>query len=233
MKSFRPLVNPVQLFPPFLAHALLPVLLGGLAMALAGCDSASDNASSATSTPANPASGNSSAGRTGSAGTTGITLKGEGLAIDAPAATALLGGYSTEPLSFRIMSGWVNHEKIKLANQEPDPAEKRKKAMGTFGTVTLEVAAAKAAPGTYQLAPEGGAPQAGTVTINKAADAGIANAYTSQSGTLTIKSVTMDSSGGGGISKVTAVEGSFDGQFSSDGGDSRAFNGNFRFHPKD
>ena len=228
MKSLHPLVRPLQ---PFLARALLPVLIGGLAMSLAGCDRAADSASAAN-TAASP-SGAAQKGSTTSAtdNTMGITLKSDGLAIDAPAATALLGGYSQEPLSFRIMSGWVNHEKIKLANQETDPAEKRKKAMGTFGTITLEVAAAKAAPGTYQLAPEGGTPQAGTVSINKAADAGIANAYTSQSGTLTIQSVSME--GSGNLSKVAAVEGTFDGQFSSDAGDSRAFSGSFRFRPKD
>lgn len=219
MKPLHPLVHRLQ---PLLARALLPVLIGGLALSLAGCDRAADNASASTAQKGST---------TGTTSATGITLKSDGLAIDAPAATALLGGYSREPLSFRIMSGWVNHEKIKLANQESDPAEKRKKAMGTFGTITLEVAAAKAAPGTYQLAPKGGKPQTGTVSINKAADAGIADAYTSQSGTLTIQSVTME--GSGNLSKVAAVEGTFDGQFSSDAGDNRAFSGSFRFRPKD
>ena len=158
----------------------------------------------------------------------GIALKSDGLAIDAQTATALLGGYSTQPLSFQIMSGWVDKEKIRLANQETDKAEKRKKAMGTFGTLTVQVAAAKAEPGTYQLTPKEGAPQTGKVTINQAKDAGIAAAYTSQSGTLTIKSVAINDAG-----KVAAVEGAFEGQFKSDKGDSRAFSGSFLVAPKD
>ena len=207
MKTFR-------LFPqPFLARALLPALIGGLALSLAGCDRSADSASPAKTTASKA-----------TAAASGITLQGEGVAIDAPAATA---GYSTEPLSFRIMSGWVDQEKIKLANQETDPAEKRKKAMGTFGTVTLQIAAVQAAPGSYQLAPQAGAPQTGTVILDAAKGAGIAHDYTSQSGTLTIQSVTMNDTG----KQVKAVTGTFDGQFHSEQGDSRAFSGSFRFIP--
>lgn len=223
MQSFRPFVQ------PFLARTLWPLVVSGLALSLAGCDRAADNAPAATAAASN--SSNSSSASQPSAlqkgAASGITLKSEGVAIDATAAPALLGGYASEPLSFRIMSGWVNQEKIQLANQETDPAEKRKKAMGTFGTITLEVAASEATPGTYQLAPEGGKPQTGTVGIQKAASAGIASAYTSQSGTLTVQSVTMDATG-----KVAAIEAEFDGQFSSDAGDSRAFSGSLRFLPK-
>ena len=210
MKTFRPFS---QLF---LARAFLPALIGGLALSLAGCDRSADSASPAKTTASKA-----------TAAASGITLQGEGVAIDAPAATALLGGYSTEPLSFRIMSGWVDQEKIKLANQETDPAEKRKKAMGTFGTVTLQIAAVQAAPGSYQLAPQAGAPQTGTVILDAAKGAGIAHDYTSQSGTLTIQSVTMNDTG----KQVKAVAGTFDGQFHSDQGDSRAFSGSFRFIP--
>lgn len=225
MQSFRPFVQ------PFLARALWPVVVSGLALSLVGCDRAADNATASNAPAATTAASNSSSASQPSpapkgAGA-GITLKGEGVAIDATAAPALLGGYSSEPLSFRIMAGWVNQEKIQLANQEADAAEKRKKAMGTFGTITLEVAASEATPGTYQLAAEGGKPQTGTVGIQKAASAGIASAYTSQSGTLTVQSVTMDATG-----KVAAIEGAFDGQFSSDAGDSRAFSGSFRFLAK-
>lgn len=186
-----------------LAHAVLALLIGGLAVSL-------------------PASGAAS-GKSG-----GITLKSDALVIEATSAPAILRGQLRQPLSFRVMGGWVDKAKIQRANQETDEAEKRKQARASFGLLTLQVAAGKTEPGIYQLAPSGKGAQGGTVVIKKAKDAGLATDYTSQSGTLTIHSVVMNASG----SAVAAVEGTFDGDFRSSGGDSRAFSGHFQFVPK-
>ncbi len=236
MKSLRPLSPPLRRL--FLDRPLRAVLLGGLAVSLAGCGREVDieapsttpspkleSADSADSAPASAPP--TQAVRQTAVAVSGITLRSGGVALDAPAATALLGGYSTEPLSFRIMSGWVDNEKTMLTNQETDEASKGNKAMETFGTLTVQVAAAKAEPGTYQLAPKEGDPQTGTVIIDKAEGVGIASAYTSQSGTLTIKSVAMSD-----IGILAAVDGSFDGQFKSEEGDSRTFSGSFRLAAK-
>lgn len=217
MKSFRP-------FPQrFLCRALVPVAVASLAMSLAGCGQSADSESPAKS---------ASSKATSSKG--GLTLKGDDLLIEAATATAMLGGYSQQPLSVRIMSGWVNTEKAKRANQESNEAEKRKQAMGSFGLMTIQISADQAEPGTYQLVPKapkvakGSVSETGTVIIDEDKGAGLAGDYTSQSGTLTIKSVAKNDKGG-----VTGVEGSFDGKFGSDAGDSRAFSGSFRYAPKD
>lgn len=199
-----------------LSGVLLPVLIGGLAVTLAGCGAANGDASSSKLSAASTASQNR------------VAIKSDGLAIEATTATAILRGYSPQPLSVRIMGGWVDAEKAKRAGQESDEAEQRKQAMASFGTLTVQVAAGKTEPGSYQLAPEGDSPDVGTVIIDKVKDAGLASDYTSQSGTLTIKSVAMSDGG-----SVTAIEGSFEGQFASEDGDSCAFSGNFRFKPKD
>lgn len=201
------------------AYAFAPVLIAGLAVSLVGCGAGDDReAPASTASNAAPGAGN------------GVTIKGDGLTIDGIASTAILQGYLSQPLSVRIMSGWVDKDKARRANQEADEAEKRKQAVASFGLLTLQVAAGTAAPGTYQLAAEEGGAQSGMVIIDKDEDAGLAGDYISQSGTLTIKSVVMSESSV--IPKVTAVEGTFDGQFASDAGDSRAFSGNFRFVPK-
>ena len=222
MKYFRP-------FPRLsLARALLPVMIGGLALSLAGCDRSADSKSSAKTT----SSKTTSSKATNSKG--GLTLKGDGLTIEAATATAMLRGYSIQPLSVRIMSGWVNTEKAKRSNQETDQAEKMKQAMSSFGILTVQVSADKTEPGTYQLVPKapkvakGSVSETATVIIDKAKEAGLPDDYTSQSGTLTIKSVAKNDKGG-----VSGVEGTFDGKFGSDAGDSRAFSGDFRYFPKD
>ena len=206
MKFFR--LAPRQI----VARALLPLMIGGLAVSLSGCGAADGDESSSK------AAGNKN----------GVTIKGEGLVINATASSSTLPAYIVRPLSTRIMSGWVDEEKIKRANKETDPAEKKKLTMSSFGTLTLELAAGKPEAGTYQLVPEGKDPEHGTVIINKSEDAGLAGEYTSQSGTLTIKSVTMSEGG----NSVDAVEGSFDGQFKTNEGDSRAFSGTFLYAPK-
>lgn len=199
-----------------LARALLPVLIGGMAASLAGCGTADSDTPSSKSSAVSIDSQN------------GITIKSDGLAIEATTATAILRGYSTQPLSVRIMGGWIDRENAKRAGQTSDEAEQRKQAMASFGTLIVQVAAGKAEPGSYQLAAEGDSPEAGTVVIDKAKSAGLDSNYTSQSGTLTIKSVTMKDGG-----SVEAVQGTFDGQFASEEGDSRAFSGSFRFDPND
>lgn len=216
MKSFRP-------FPlRFLARAILPVMVAGLAVSLAGCSPSADDNKVPTQASAKKAADSKG----------GFTLKGDGLDLDAATGTAMMRGFSPQPLSVRIMSGWVDTEKAKRAAQETDEAEKKKLAMGSFGLLTLQIAADKAEPGTYRLLPKapkaapGGASDTGTVIIDRSEDAGLDNAYTSQSGTLTITAVTRNDSG-----VVTGVEGKFDGQFGSDAGDSRGFSGGFRFTP--
>lgn len=205
----------MKLFPSaprsLLARALLPLMIGGIALSLAGCGGTdSGDTASKNSGPQN-----------------GVTLKGDGLAIDATTSAALLRGYSGQPLSVRIMSGWVDQERIARANQITDEAEKRKESMGSFGLLTVQVSAGAAEPGTYQLAAEDGDAQSGTVIIDRDKDAGLDTTYTSQSGTLTIKSVAMDDS------SVDGLEGSFDGQFAGEDGDTRALSGTFLFVPKD
>lgn len=84
--------------------------------------------------------------------------------------------------------------------------------MASFGLITLQVAADKAEPGTYSWVSK--APKTskesttdtGTVIIDKAKDAGLADDYTSQSGTLTIKSVAKNDNGAvtGSRARLTA-----------------------------
>lgn len=198
--------------------ALFSIFIAASAVSIAGCGAADDEAPAGSATQATTASAN------------GVTLKGDGLMLDARTSPAMLRGHSGQPLSVRIMGGWLDKDKAKRANQETDEAEKKKLAMASFGLLTLQVAAGTAEPGTYQLAAEEGGPQSGTVTIDKAKSAGLAADYTSQSGTLTIKSVATDA--GSAMRSVNAIEGTFDGQFASDDGDRRAFSGSFRFVPK-
>ena len=209
-------------FPPAprrrFTYVFFSILIAASAVSITGCGTADSEAPAGAATRATSAAEN------------GVTIKSDGLTIDATTSTAMLRGYLRQPLSIRIMGGWMDKDKAKRASLETDEAEKQKQAMGSFGLLTVQVAAGTAEPGTYQLAATEGGPQSGTVIIDKAAAAGLAADYTSQSGTLTIKSVVMDDSSA--MPKVTAVEGSFDGQFASDDGDSRAFSGDFRFTPK-
>jgi len=195
-----------------LTRTLLPLMIGGLAVALSGCGAADDEGSSGKA----------------ASNKNGVTIKSEGLVIDATVSGAILQGYSSQPLSVRLMNGWVNREQAKSAGKLTDETEKRKQAMKSFGVLAVRVDAGKAEPGTYQLVPEAKDPESGTVTIGKEEDAGLPDNYTSQSGTLTIKSVTMSEDG----KAVKALAGSFDGQFKGDDGNSRAFTGDFHFVPK-
>lgn len=213
MKSSTPVTR------SFCAHALLSMVVAGLAVSLTGCGPSSDAASPSKS----PAKSSSAKAQTVKPG---FTIQGDGLAIDATATAALLPSYSSQPLSLRIMGGWVDSAKARLANKETDPAEKKKLAMGSFGTLDLQISAGKAEPGTYQLGPEGKSPQGGTIVIGEAQEAGLAGEYKSKSGTLTVKSITMDGK------KISAIDGAFDGQFDSNAGGSRAFTGEFRYFPK-
>lgn len=199
---------------PFFAGAFLSLAVAGLLATLAGCGPSSDTKSAATAAPAQAETAKQ-----------GFILKSDGLTIDATVSAGLLPAYSTQPLSLRIMGGWIDRAQINSANKEADPEEKKKQAMGSFGTLNLQIAAGKAEPGTYQLGPEGDDPQAGTVVIGQNKDLGL-DEYTSQSGTLTIQSVTMGDRG------PAAIQGTFDGQFGSSAGDSRAFSGQFQFSPK-
>lgn len=216
MKSLPPL----HLAPrSFRARSLVPLMMVGVAAALVACGPSADAPSSAKSTSSKA---DAKAKATGSR----VTIKGDGVNIDATASAALMRGFSAQPLTIRILAGWVDTDKIALANKESDPAEKKKKAMGAFGTITINISAGKVEPGTYQLGPDGKNPQGGTVVIEEKKDAGLAGEYTSKSGTLTIKSVTHDGN------NLTAIDGLYDGQFASKAGDSRAFSGEFRITPK-
>lgn len=200
---------------PFFVRAFLSIAAAGLVATLAGCGPSSDAKPASTAAPAKVETADQ-----------GFILKSDDLTIDATVSAGLLPGYSTQPLSLRIMGGWVDRARIKRANEETDPEERKKQAMGSFGTLTLQIAAGKAEPGTYQLGPEGDDPQTGTVVIGEAEELGLADEYTSQSGTLTVKSITM------GNRSPDAIEGTFDGQFGSSAGDSRVFSGQFQISPK-
>lgn len=197
------------------ARALMPLMVLGVAAALVGCGPSSEAKSSAATT--------SSKAKTAG---NGVSIQGDGIDIDATVSSALMLGYSDRPLNVRILAGWVDKAKIARSNKETDPAEKKKQAMGSFGTVSVQIAAGKAEPGTYQLGPEGKDPQGATFVIGKVKEMGLADEYTSKSGTLTIKSVALKGT------NVSAIEGQFDGQFANSAGDSRAFKGDFLFRPK-
>lgn len=200
----------------FRARAFLWVIVAGLTAALAGCG------------PASEAKSPSSTASTKTKSTErGFTLQSDGLRIDATKSAALLPSHSSQALSLRIMGGWVDQARIKRANQETDPAKKKQLAMGSFGTIALQIGAGKPEPGTYQLVPEGKDPQTGTIVIGQAKSAGLADEYTSKSGTLTVRSVTMDGK------KLLTIDGAFEGQFDSEEGDSRTFSGQFQFFPNE
>lgn len=213
MKSFTPATH--ALF----ARALLSMVVAGVAASLAGCGPASDAKPSSPSPSKTVSAKATTAER-------GFTIRGDGVTIDATTSAALLPSYSQQALSVRIMGAWVDRAKAQRANKETDPAEKKKLAMDSFGTLNLQVSAGKAEPGTYQMGAEGKDPQSGTIVIGEAESAGLAGEYTSKSGTLTVKSVRMDGK------KPVAIEGAFDGQFGSSAGDNRAFSGQFWFAPK-
>lgn len=200
-----------------LARLTLPAALAIAALGLAGCGADSD---SAQKSPAGAAAKDQ----------TGVTLVSDDWTLDATASASLLPGYMDAPLSFRMTTGWVNTAAAKEAGKEADPQVQRQQALASFGLFTLEAAAGKAEPGTYQLAPEPAGAESATVIIPLDKDAGLEGKYTSQSGTLTIKSVEMQESKYS--SKVVAVDGSFDGVFADENGDTRPFSGNFRIAAK-
>ena len=193
----------------------MPLMTVSVAATLVGCGPSAEAQSSAqTISSKAKAAGN------------GVTIQGDGVNIDATVSSALMPGYSDHALSARILGGWVDRAKIARANKETDPAEKKKQSMGSFGTVIVHIAAGKLEPGTYPLGKNEKDPQGGSVSIDKAKDAGLNDDYTAKSGNLTIRSVTFDGK------KLTAIEGLYDGQFASSAGDSRAFSGEFRYFPK-
>ena len=156
----------------------------------------------------------------------GVTLASGDWALHATASASLMPGYSNAPLSFRMLTGWVNEEAAAQAAKEADPRAQRQQGLASFGLFTLEVAAGTAAPGTYRLTPEVAGADTAEVVIPLSRDAGLEGKFTSQSGTLTIKTVQVEM--GQYASKVVAVEGSFDGMFSDAQGTTRPFNGSFR-----
>ncbi|MGV8941073.1 MAG: hypothetical protein ACOH1P_05945 [Lysobacter sp.] len=199
-----------------LAHLILPAALAVAALGLAGCSGGSDSAGSpGGKTPKDQS---------------GVTLVSGDWTLDATASASLMPGYSSAPLSFRMLTGWVNEQAAAQAGKEVDPLAQRQQALASFGLFTLEVAAGAAAPGTYQLAEEVTGADTAEVVIPLSADAGLDGKFTSQSGTLIIKSVQVDA--GSYSSRVVAVDGSFDGVFTDAQGNTRPFSGSFRSAPE-
>jgi hypothetical protein len=201
-----------------IARFALPAALVISALALAGCGGAGTEAGSRAS------------GGKADSNANGVTLASGDWSLDATTSPAFLPGYLSAPLSFRLMAGWMDTERVAAAGKEADPDALRDKALASFGTFTLEVAAGQTGPGTYQLGPEVSGEDSATVVIPQDKGAGLPAEYTSQSGTLTIKSAQVEE--GRYSAKVIAVDGSFDGLFTDPEGNTRPFTGTFRMARK-
>ncbi|KIQ96803.1 hypothetical protein [Lysobacter sp. A03] len=200
-----------------LAQLVLPAALAIAAAGLAGCGSDADTS-------------RTSSGSKAAKDSNGLTLASEGWKLDATASAGMLPGYADAPLSFRMATGWVNTAAAKAAGKEADPEAQREQALASFGLLTVEVAAGTAAPGKYELANEVSGADSAAVTIPLGKDTGLAGEFTSQSGTLTIK--TVETEEGTYSTKVVSVDGQFDGLFADEQGDTRPISGTFRFAPK-
>jgi hypothetical protein len=200
-----------------LARFTLPAALAISALVLAGCNATTDS---------------SSKSRSGASvkNQNGVTLASGDWTLDATTSASFLPGYMSAPLSFRLLSGWMNADRAKAAGDEADPDAQREQALASFGTLTLEIAAGKTEPGTYQFAPEVSGAETATVIIPADKAAGLDSQYTSRSGTLTIKSSQVEE--GPYVTKVVAVDGSFDGIFTDEEGNTRPFTGTFRMAGK-
>jgi hypothetical protein len=211
-------VMPVSIGNRFnaIARFALPAALVISALALAGCGGGTE-------------AGSGASGGKADRNANGVTLASGDWSLDATASAALMPAHSTAPFSARLASGWVNAERAKVAGTEADPEAQRRQAFASFGLITVEVSTGKAGPGTYRLAPEVSGDDSGTVVIQQDKGAGLDSEYTSQSGTLTIKSVQVEE--GRYSTRVIAVDGSFDGQFTDKEGNARPFTGSFRFNP--
>ncbi|HUH89573.1 MAG TPA: hypothetical protein VLZ76_02790 [Lysobacter sp.] len=212
-------VMPVSIGNRFnaIARFALPAALVISALALAGCGGAGTEAGSGAS------------GGKADRNANGVTLASGDWSLDATASAALMPAHSTAPFSARLASGWVNADRVRASNQASDADEKRSQALSSFGLTTMEFSAGKAESGTYRLASEVSGDDSGTVVIQQDKGAGLDSEYTSQSGTLTIKSVQVEE--GRYSIRVIAVDGSFDGQFTDKEGNTRPFTGSFRFNP--
>ncbi|QOW19763.1 hypothetical protein INQ41_01405 [Lysobacter ciconiae] len=205
----------LQIHP--LARLLAPAVLAIAILGLAGCGADADTS------PASP-------GSKAAKDSNGLTLASEDWKLDATASAGLMPGYVDAPLSFRLATGWINADAAKAAGKEADAQAQREQALASFGMVTVAIAAGTAEPGTYQLGGEVDGADTAAVTIPLGKDTGLAGEYTSQSGSLTIKSVDMEESRYSAT--VRAVDGSFDGVFADDQGATRPISGTFRFTPK-
>lgn len=202
------------------ASVILPAAIAIAILGLAGCGGADRGGDPVGSSPGGKALDSQN----------GVTLASGDWALDARASASLMPGYSDAPLNFRVLSGWVNEKAAATAAKEADPTAQRQQALASFGLFTLEVAAGTAAPGTYQLAPEVAGADTAEMVIPLSRDAGLEGKFTSQSGTLTIKTVQVEM--GQYASKVMAVDGSFDGMFTDGLGNTRQFTGSFRSKPE-
>lgn len=198
------------------SRLMLPAALA-VVVGLAGCGSDADT--SRTGAPGKAARDSN-----------GLTLASQDWNLDATASAGMLPGYADAPLSFRMATGWVDTAAAKAAGKEADPEAQREQALASFGLLTVEIAAGTAAPGKYQLGDEVSGADSAAMTIPLGEDTGLAGEFTSQSGTLTIKSVETEE--GRHSTKVVAVDGNFDGVFADEQGESRPISGTFRFAPK-
>ncbi|MEO6169492.1 MAG: hypothetical protein ABIO84_00920 [Lysobacter sp.] len=199
------------------ARLILPAALAIALTGLAGCGGSADSA---------PGRGTASATKHQD----GVTLTSGDWTLDARASASLMPGYSSAPLNFRLLTGWVNEEAAAQAGKQTDAQAQRQQALASFGLFTLEVAAGTAVPGTYRLTGEVTGADTAEVIIPLSKDAGLDGKFTSESGTLTITSVQIDE--GPYVSKVVAVEGNFDGMFTDGQGATRPFTGRFRSAPE-
>ncbi|WP_222565836.1 hypothetical protein [Novilysobacter antarcticus] len=197
------------------SQLILPAALA-IVVGLAGCGADADTSQTSSGSKA--------------ANSNGLTLASQNWNLDATASAGLLPGHADAPLSFRMATGWVNTAAAKAAGKEADPAAQREQALASFGLLTVAIAAGTAEPGKYRLADEVSGADTAAVTIPLDKDTGLAGEFTSQSGTLTIKSVETEE--GLSRAKVVAVDGKFDGVFADEQGDTRPISGTFRFAPK-
>lgn len=203
--------------PTSFRRFLLPIALATLmitALTACGRDDADDASDTSASGPEN-----------------GFVLTSGDLRINATASSSLLRGQTPDPLSVRILGGWVNTAAASSIATETDPDAKQQKARQSFGTMQLAIAAGADKPGSYQLASKVDGEQSAAITIPAEKDLGLDTPYTSTSGTLTLERIHRK--GQGPTAQVTEIIGSFKGTFHDDQATPRDFSGTFRYVPEE
>jgi hypothetical protein len=97
------------------------------------------------------------------------------------------------PVSITAMGGWVNVARATASRQEEDEDARQREAMRSFGTYTVYATLASDEPGDYTLVADKAEVTAGSgnafVQLPADEDLGVAGEWTSQSGSLTLKSL--------------------------------------------